>query len=156
MPVQSTLPTGQSGGAEDGCLSKRLPSHWTGRWVPRGWMPVQMPALPTGQSGGRNVHRRGNPVLVVKSHKSCLTLVTPTTVACPAPLSRGISQGKDPEVGCHFFLQEFNPETEPGLLCRRGRGYMQDSTVSPDARLEIGHQWSNQRVVSILLGSRNL
>ena len=55
MPVQTpALPTGQSGGAEDGCLSKRLPSpldrqvvqrmdacpnacspHWTVRWEER-------------------------------------------------------------------------------------------------------------------------
>ena len=71
VPVQTpALPTGQSGGTEGGCLSKRLPSpldrqvaqrvgacpsacppHWTVRWH-RGWVPVQTPALPTGQSSG--------------------------------------------------------------------------------------------------------
>ena len=78
VPIQMpALPTGQSGGAEGGCLSKFLPSpldsqlaqrvgacpnahspHWTVRWH-RGWVPVQAPALPTGPSGGRTSLDRG-------------------------------------------------------------------------------------------------
>ena len=35
----------------------------------------------------------------------CLTLATPWTVACQAPLSVGFSS-KSTGVGCHFLLQE--------------------------------------------------
>ena len=36
--------------------------------------------------------------------KSCLTLATPWSVACQAPLFMG-SPGKNTGVGCHFLLQ---------------------------------------------------
>ena len=36
--------------------------------------------------------------------KSCLTLVTPWTIACQAPLSMGFP-GKNTGVGCYFLLQ---------------------------------------------------
>ena len=37
--------------------------------------------------------------------KSCLTLATPWTVACQAPLSMGFYRQKYWNVGCHFLLQ---------------------------------------------------
>ena len=37
--------------------------------------------------------------------KSCLTLATPWTIACQAPLSMD-SPDKNTGVGCHFLLQE--------------------------------------------------
>ena len=49
--------------------------------------------------------------------KSCLTLVTPWTVALQAPLSKGFSR----QVGCHFLLWEifWTQELNLGLLhCR--------------------------------------
>ena len=53
--------------------------------------------------------------------KSCLTLVTPWTVACQVPLPLD-SPGKNTGVGCHFLLQGIFPtqESNPGLLhCRQ-------------------------------------
>ena len=48
--------------------------------------------------------------------KSCLTLATPWTVACQAPLSMGFS-GKNTGVGCHFLFQGIFPTqgSNPGL-----------------------------------------
>ena len=49
--------------------------------------------------------------------QSCLTLVTPWTVACQAPLSVGFPTG----VGCHALLQGIflTQGSNPGLLhCR--------------------------------------
>ena len=53
--------------------------------------------------------------------KSCLTLVTPWTVACQVPLPLD-SPGKNTGVGCHFLLQGIflTQESNPGLLhCRQ-------------------------------------
>ena len=58
--------------------------------------------------------------------KSCLTLVTPWTVACQAPLSMGFclwdSPSKNTGEGCYFLLQVIFPtqESNLGLLhCRQ-------------------------------------
>ena len=55
--------------------------------------------------------------------KSCLTLATPLTVACQAPLSMGILQARmNTRVDCHFLLQGIFPTqgSSPGLLhCRQ-------------------------------------
>ena len=53
--------------------------------------------------------------------KSCLTLETPWTVACQAPLSMGFSR-QAYWSGCHFLLQRIFPTqgSNPGLLhCRQ-------------------------------------
>ena len=41
--------------------------------------------------------------------KSSLTLATPWTIACQAPLCPWDSPGKHTEVGCHFLLQGIFP-----------------------------------------------
>ena len=54
--------------------------------------------------------------------KSCLTLMTPWTVASQAPLCMGILQPRILGVGCHFLLQGIflTLELNPGLLhCRQ-------------------------------------
>ena len=56
--------------------------------------------------------------------KACLTLATPWTVACQAPLWD--SPGKNTGVGCHFLLSGIFPtqESNPGLLhCRQNTYY---------------------------------
>ena len=47
--------------------------------------------------------------------KSSLTLATPWTIACQAPLCPWDSPGKHTEVGCHFLLQGIFQEEETGI-----------------------------------------
>ena len=47
--------------------------------------------------------------------KWCLTLATPWTVACQAPLSMRFSRLKNTGVGCHFLLQGIFPTQELNL-----------------------------------------
>ena len=61
--------------------------------------------------------------------KSCLTLATPWTATCQAPVSMGFSS-KSTGVGCHFLLQGIflTQESNPGLLHCRQNLYQLSST----------------------------
>ena len=67
-------------------------------------------SLPSCRAGSKGFTRRYYCLLA----ESCLTLVTPWTVACQAPLSRDFP-GKNTGVGCHFLLRGnlLDPQTEP-------------------------------------------
>ena len=64
--------------------------------------------------------------------KSCLTLETPWTVVCQAPLSMGFSRQKY-GVGCHFLLQGIfhTQELNLGLLqCKWNLALQMDSLTT--------------------------
>ena len=71
--------------------------------------------------------------------KSCLTLVTPWTVALQAPLSMGFP-GKNTGVGCHFLLQGnlSNPGTEPGSLALQAGSLPTEPPGKPSFSWHVG------------------
>ena len=74
--------------------------------------------------------------------KSCLTLMTPWTVTCQAPLSWD-SPGRNFGVSCHFLLQGIflTQELNPGLLHCRQILYWLNYTSLVSKLLEATSQW---------------
>ena len=85
---------------------------------PQSWPCLKSNHWACEEVQGEDEHRhfpKGGGGLVTKS---CLTLVTPWTVACQAPPSMG-SPGKNTGVGCQFLLHG-EQSVKSGLQCELG------------------------------------
>ena len=90
--------------------------------------------------------------------KLCLTLETPWTVACQAPLSMGILQAKNSRVGCDALLQGIFPAQglNTGLPHCRQILYYLNQQGSPNSNQFWGAEKALASIINYWHGSSQI